>query len=64
MVAQLVERSLPTPEICSSNPVIGNFYLKHLLLNVCRKDENKEAGNGPFLKNPKGPLLYHHLERK
>ena len=27
VVAQLVEWSLPTPEICSSNPVIRKFYL-------------------------------------
>ena len=27
VVAQLEERSLPTPEICGSNPVIGKFYL-------------------------------------
>ena len=26
-MAQLVERSLPTPEICGSNPNIGKFYL-------------------------------------
>ena len=27
VVAQLVERSILTPEICGSNPDIGNFYL-------------------------------------
>ena len=27
VVAQLVERSFPTPEIRSSNPVISKFYL-------------------------------------
>ena len=27
VVAQLVERSLPTPEICGSNPNIGKLYL-------------------------------------
>ena len=26
VVAQLVERSLPTPEVRSSNPVIGKIY--------------------------------------
>ena len=26
-MAQLVERSLPTPKICSSNPVIGNLVI-------------------------------------
>ena len=27
VVAQLVERSVPTPEIRGSNPVIGKLYL-------------------------------------
>ena len=52
-VAELVERSLPIPEVCGSNPVIGK---KLFILNICllsRNDENKEkeAGNGPFKKN-------------
>ena len=50
VVAQLEERSLPIPEVCGSNPVIGK---KLFLLNICllsRKYENKEkeAGDGPF----------------
>ena len=41
VVAQLVERLLPTAEICSSNPVIGRFiYYQHLLLNLRRPDKN------------------------
>ena len=39
VVAQLVERLLPTPEVPSSNPVIGEIYIEHCLLY--RKDENK-----------------------
>ena len=35
VVAQLVERSLPTPEVRGSNPVIGKIYMYW-------KDENKE----------------------
>ena len=27
VVAQLVERSLTTPELCGSNPVVGKFYI-------------------------------------
>ena len=38
-MAQLVEPSLPTPEIEGSNPVIGNIYMYYLLY---WKDENKE----------------------
>ena len=54
-MAQLVKRSLPIPEVRSSNPVIGKIYIKHLftcLLSTVMKSENKskEAGNGPLLK--------------
>ena len=51
VVAQLVERSLPMPEVRGSNPVIGKNILNiYLLSTVYWKDENKEkeAGNGPF----------------
>ena len=40
MVALLVERLLPIPEIRGSNPNIGKFYLQ--IINSDRKDENKE----------------------
>ena len=59
VVAQLVEQSLPTPEVRSSNPVIGKIYIEHLLSTVLKfektKIEEKEAGNGPFKKQ------YFHL---
>ena len=47
-VAQLVERSLPIPEICGLNPTIVRIYLPI----VNRKDENKEkeAGIWPIFK--------------
>ena len=60
VVAQLVERSLPTPEICGLNPGIGKFFINQIIYQVYhRKDENKEkeAGNGPSFK--KGRL---HLQ--
>ena len=46
VVARLVERSLPTPEICGSNLDIGQNFVYHL---YSRKDKNKEkeARNGP-----------------
>ena len=53
-VAQLVEQLLPIPEVRGSNPVIGKKILNICLLStVYWKDNNKEkeAGNGPFLKN-------------
>ena len=54
VVAQLVERSLPIPQVWGSNPVIGkNLFIFNncLLSTVYWKDKNKqkEAGNGPFL---------------
>ena len=47
VVAQLVEWSLPTPEIRGSNPYISKFYLPSKW--KIRKKE-KEAGNGQSLK--------------
>ena len=44
-MAQLVERSLPIPEVRNSNPVIGkNLFILNicLLSTVYRKDKNKE----------------------
>ena len=47
VVAQLVERLLLTPEIHSSNPVIGKFYLLSIefrkLLVIERTKMKKEA---------------------
>ena len=52
VVAQLAERSLPTPEIRSLNPNIGNILIVFFCQLLSRKDQNKEkeAGNGPFKK--------------
>ena len=52
VVTQLVERSLLTPEICGSNPVIGKFYLLSILLKdlLKRRKQRKEAVNGPIQK--------------
>ena len=47
VVAQLVEWSLPIPEVRGSNPVIGKtFYIEHLFTVNCVKDENKEKRPG------------------
>ena len=40
VVAKLVERSLPTPDVRGSNPVIGQIYLE---------DENKEKRGREWL---------------
>jgi len=37
VVAQLVERSLPTPEVRSSNPVIGKIYVAFNTVNCIEK---------------------------
>ena len=56
VVAQLVERSLPIPEIRILNTVIGkNLFILYIcfLSTVYWKDENREneAVDDPFLKN-------------
>ena len=43
VVAQLAERTHPTPEVCSSNPVIGNIlHRPFIYYQLNRKDENKD----------------------
>ena len=37
VVAQLVERLLPMPEVRSSNPVIDKNYIEHLLSTVLKR---------------------------
>ena len=48
VVEQLVERSLPTLEICGSNPVFGKIYELSTVLKS--RKQRKEVANGPFLK--------------
>ena len=53
VVAQLAERSLPTPEICSSNPDISHkiFDRNYLATEIQKRwKKEKEAGNGPIKK--------------
>ena len=54
VVALLVNRSLPTPEIRGSNPFISNFIYSKLNWKTFiekMKIKKKEAENGPILKN-------------
>ena len=47
IVAQLVLRSLLTPEVRCSNPVIGKLlYIEHLFTINCLENENKEKETG------------------
>ena len=51
-VAQLVERSPPTPEICSSNTVIWQTFFEHLFTVNCvekTKIKKKRPGMANFL---------------
>ena len=53
VVAQLVERSLPKPEVHGSNPAFAKFILNIDILSTVwrrRKLRNKEADNYLFLK--------------
>ena len=45
-VAQLAERSLPTPDVCGSNPVIGKFKKTIDLINW--KDKNNPKRGREF----------------
>ena len=51
-VAKLVERLLPIPEVCGSNPVINKNLFWTFYCQLYWNDKNKEtkAGDGPFLK--------------
>ena len=44
VVAQLVKRSLPTPEICSSNPFVSKFTLLSAVLKREREKEKEDKG--------------------
>ena len=54
VVVQLVERSLPIPDVHGSNlAIVKNLNIEHLFTVNCiekTKIKEKEAGNGPFLK--------------
>ena len=50
VVAQLVERSLPTPEIRGSNPNIGKLYIPIVHWNWKDENKEKEARIGPLKK--------------
>ena len=64
VLAQLVEWSLPIPEVRGSNPVIGKkyLYIEHLFTVNCvlksQKIKKKRPGMAHFLKNKRvGPLI-------
>ena len=64
VVAQLVERLILTPEVCSLSPVIGNLHIANILTINCiekTKIKKKEAGNGLFKKNL---FAHHHGENR
>ena len=51
VLAQLVERSLQTPEVRGSNPVMANFYIEHLFTENCKektKIKKKRPGMAHF----------------
>ena len=54
VVAQLVDWSLPTPEVRGSNPVIRKIYIEHMFTVKCVLIEKakikQEAVNGPHKK--------------
>ena len=52
ILTQLVERSLQTPEVWGSKPVMAKNYIEHLLSPEMKfektKRKDKEAENYPF----------------
>ena len=50
VVAQLVERSLPIPEVSSSILVIGKIYIEHLFTINCieKMKDKKRPGMAQF----------------
>ena len=46
VVAQLAKRSLPTPEVLVSNPVIGKVFIDYCLLSTVFKSRKKEKRPG------------------
>ena len=50
VVAQLVEQSIPTPEVRGFNLVIGKLYITYVSSVLKRRNKEKDAGNCPFLK--------------
>ena len=59
VVAQLVEWSLPIPEVSGSNPVIGKIYIDHLCTVSCiekTKIKKNGPGNGQLLKKRSQPV--------
>ena len=51
VVAQLVEQSIPTPEVRGFNLVIGKLYITYVSSVLKRRNKEKDAGNCPFLKS-------------
>ena len=67
VVAKLVERLLPIPEVCGSNPVIVKINIEHLFTVNCivKKKKEKEARNCTFLIKQLGRyVLKTHVKRQ
>ena len=63
VLAQLVERSLPTPEVHGSNLVIVKLLYRtfgFLQLKIKVENNEKEAGNGPFKKTLSSIYVFIH----
>ena len=52
VVAQLVERSLLTSEVRSSNPGVGQIYIERLLPTELKFKRRKEKKKRPFMRRP------------
>ena len=63
VVAQLIERSIPTPEVRGSNPVIGKICIEHLFtVNCIEKMKIKKKCPEMAKKLQASPMLTHSTQ--
>ena len=56
VVTQLGERSLPTPEVHGSSPVIGKIYIEHVMSRLLKRHK-KRPGMAHLFKKTCSPFL-------
>ena len=60
LLAQLVERSLPTPQVHGSNPVVGNLLYVEYLFTINCIEKTKIKNNRPAIKKTQYVLVNRH----
>ena len=60
-LTQLVERSLPIPEVRGSNPVIDNIYIEHLFTSMYRWSQSHKQTSESSNYSTLGKTKHHDL---